>query len=113
MHDSDLQNQLTLKDFFENKNYFNSELLRVPAPPYAAILLYDQIILNRHVILHRAPFTLIKNAALTHVLICLQMSPPDNLQSEALAAIVAHYRWTNMAIIVEKSDYGRQHYGIK
>ena len=27
-------------------------LLRVPAPPYAAILLCDRIILNRHAILH-------------------------------------------------------------
>ena len=26
--------------------------LRVPAPPYAAIFLFDRIILNRHVILH-------------------------------------------------------------
>ena len=39
--------------------------------------------------------------------IFLQMSPPDNLQSEALAAVVAHFRWTSMAIIVEKSSYGK------
>ena len=41
------------------------------------------------------------------------MSPPDNLQSEALAAVVDHYRWTKVAIIVEKSSYGNIQFIVK
>ena len=37
------------------------------------------------------------------------MSPPDNLQSEALAAVVDYYGWTDMAIIVERSAYGKNY----
>lgn len=36
----------------------------------------------------------------------LRMSPCDNIQCQALAAIINYYNWTQFAILMSKDDYG-------
>ena len=36
----------------------------------------------------------------------LRMNPSDNIQCQALAAIINNYNWTQFAMLMSKDDYG-------